>query len=75
MSVKRGRPGAEKVRRSKNVGPDYPEDRFTNPVDSGMSTSYGDHDSKTVFSDNSTTFEGGGAPLHKGGYDRLWDGD
>jgi hypothetical protein len=72
--MKRGRPGVASVRRSKNVGPDYPEDRFVNPVDAGMSSQYGDKNTKTVFSDNSTTFEGGGAPLNKDGYDALWGG-
>jgi hypothetical protein len=60
--------------RGKAVGDNYPADRFNNPVDAGMSTPFGSHDEKDVFSDNSTTFEGGGAKLRKGAYDELWEG-
>ena len=62
--------------RGKCVGDSYPADRFNNPVAAGIAVTYGDHDSKTVYSDTGgITFEGGGAPLNKGGYDKLWDGD
>lgn len=71
MSMKRGRPGSPAVHKSKNVGPDYPEDRFTNPVNAGIDTESGSWDEKTLKSPTSTP-EGEG-PLNKK-YDGYWEG-
>lgn len=71
MSVTRGRPGDHAVRKGKEVGPDYPDDRFRNPVDAGLDTTFGNHDDKSICSPNSTTFGGADLPLHES-YDSNW---
>lgn len=73
MAMTRGRPGSPGVRKGKTVGPDYPEANYINPWNKGIDENYGSEDEKTIDSMNSTTFEFGGAPLHKGAYDKYWD--
>jgi hypothetical protein len=75
MSLKRDRPGNPKVRTGKNVGPDYPEDRFIVPQNMGIDYPIGDaRDDKAIQSEAGLQFEGGGAPLEKGRYNELWEG-
>lgn len=73
MAMTRGRPGSPAVRKSRNVGPDYPEDRFDLPWGGGVDSKYGNDTGKTVCSENATTFEGGDLPLHEN-YNDLWEG-
>lgn len=76
MSVKRSRPGSTTaVRTGKHVGPDYPESHFRNPVNAGIEHEYEmGADNKTLESPNENTVTGAGLPLHKNGYDKLWEG-
>lgn len=71
MSVKRSRPGNPAVRKGKNIGPDYPEDRFRNPVNAGIDKEFGSEESKTLYSPTSLP-AGDDVPM-KGDYDRYWE--
>ena len=72
MSVKRSRPGNPAVRKGKNVGPDYPENRFVNPTNAGIDEEYGSEDERTLCSPTSTA--AGVGPLNKK-YDEYWEGE
>jgi hypothetical protein len=75
MSAPRSRPHNPKVRTGKNVGPDYPADRFDVPQNMGIDYPIGDaRDDKAIQSEAGLQFEGGGAPLEKGRYNELWEG-
>jgi hypothetical protein len=71
MSVTRSRPGDPNVRKGKEVGPDYPEDRFRNPVGAGLDSTFGNHKDKAICSPNDTTFGGADLPMNDK-YDSLW---
>lgn len=73
MSVKRSRPGNPAVRKGRNVGPDYPDDRFTNPTNAGIDKQYGSRDEKTLCGPTATTVDGAGLPHHDK-YDEYWEG-
>lgn len=72
MSAKRSRPGSPAVRTGSTVGPDYPNENFTNPWNVGISSYSGDETSKTLHSPTSTP-EGVGIELHHT-YDKNWEG-
>jgi hypothetical protein len=74
MSMTRGRPGSPGVRHGKTVGPDYPEANYINPWNKGIDEDYGSETEKSLDSMNSTTLGFGGAPLHEGQYNKLWEG-
>ena len=73
MSMTRGRPGSGSVRKTKEVGPDYPDERFRNPFNGpGIDSQYGSDTSKTLDSPTATA-EGPGIPLNHE-YDKYWEG-
>lgn len=73
MSVKRSRPGKHAVKRGKEVGPDYPDNRFTNPMNAGIDEEYGSTTAKALDSPTATTVGGADVPIHKNTYDDLWE--
>lgn len=75
MAMKRGRPGSSQVRTGKRVGPDYPAEDFRNPFNAGEERMYDAGDGKrTLVSPTENTVTGADQPLHKGKYDRYWEG-
>lgn len=76
MSVKRSRPGSTTaVRTGKDVGPDYPETNWRNPVNAGVEHTYEEfQEHKTLDSPNENTVTGAGLPLHKKKYAEYWEG-
>ena len=75
MSVKRGRSGGGDVRKDACFGPNYPAERYRNPFNgSGIDSEYGGEGGKTIKGPTAVPYEGGGAGLHEGGYDKLWEG-
>lgn len=74
MAMQRGRPGSPGVRKSRNVGPDYPEENFENPTNAGVDSLYHpDETGKTLNSLSANTIEGAQLP-ENGKYDDLWEG-
>ena len=73
MAAKRSRPGNPAVRKGKNVGPDYPNERYRNPYNgAGLDYESGSSDTKTMESP-SATIEGPGIGLDHN-YDKYWEG-
>lgn len=71
----RGRPGSPGVKHGRAVGPSYPDGKFNNPVNADIDFPFGDaRDDKAMQSEAGLQFEGGGAPMHKGQYDKFWEG-
>ena len=73
MAVKRSRPKASS--KGKIVGPDFALGRLEAPWNAEIDFPFGaERDERTTMSEAGGTYEGGGAPLEKGNYDRLWEG-
>lgn len=70
MAMSRSRPGSPNVRKSGAVGPDYPDENYTNPWNMGIDEERDDPKPKGLRSPTLTT-TGPGIPL-KGNYDKYW---
>ena len=70
MAIKRGRT-VSPIRESADVGPDYPDELYRNPVSGDLDSSFGDKGSKAICSPNGTTFDNESIPLHHS-YDSNW---
>jgi hypothetical protein len=74
MTVKRSRPGHSEVRKSNEVGPDYPEENFRNPYNAGVDRQRGSETSKTLLSPTDTTAGPSGDDSLNHDYDSYWEG-
>jgi hypothetical protein len=75
VANERSRPGNRNVRKGKRVGPDYPEELFSNPLNAEIETWYDQgEDNKALVSPNHETVTGVGLPLHKGKYVKYFEG-
>jgi hypothetical protein len=75
MAEQKGATGKTTARKSERVGASYPETHFNNPLNAGIDEWYEDgNTSKTLESPTANTIEHVGLPLHKGRYDKYYEG-
>lgn len=63
------------IRESERVGAHYPESHYENPLNVGIDKWYNEGDDKrTLESPSENTIGHVGLPLHKGSYEKYWEG-
>lgn len=71
----KGKVGATDARKSERVGQSYPDSHYNNPLNDGIDRWYDEGDGrKTLVSPTRNTVDHVGLPLHKGTYEKLYEG-